>query len=64
MDSAEVNAISGRVDQLKREVAALEKSYLAETNLMKRIDMLETPLGPARAALANEMIKLEKARAA
>jgi hypothetical protein len=64
MDSADVNAISARVDQLRREVASFESSYLAETNVMRRIDMLETPLGPARAALANELLKLDAARAA
>ena len=62
MDSASFNAISTRVDQLRREVMALEQAYLAETNVMKRVDMLEAPLGPARNALANEIRKLEAAR--
>jgi hypothetical protein len=62
MDSADVNAISARVDQLRREVVRLEQAYLSETNVMKRVDMLETPLGPARNALANELRKLEAAR--
>ncbi|HWH10102.1 MAG TPA: hypothetical protein VG165_03175 [Solirubrobacteraceae bacterium] len=61
MSSADFNAISSRVDQLRREVTAMEQRYLAETNIMKRIDLADEQLGPLRAALGNELIKLQAA---
>jgi hypothetical protein len=53
------SAGSARVEQLRREAAAQEQAYLAEMNVMKKIDMLEYQLTPARDALAREIAKGE-----
>lgn len=53
------SAGSARVEQLRREAAAQEQAYLAETNVMRKIDMLEFQLTPARDALAREIAKGE-----